>query len=419
MGRMLISNASQVVTVPGSEARCGARMQDIGVIEGASILVEGDRILAVDREDRLRERYDLEGCHVLDASGKTVTPGFVDPHTHLVFGGYREEEYAWRLQGESYVSIMERGGGIVSSVRQTREADFDQLVASGLERLDSMVRFGVTTVESKSGYGLDLETELKQLRVMRKLNELHPIDLVPTFLGPHAVMPEDKGREKAFITFMNDTVLPRVKAEGLAEFVDIFTEKGVFGLEESRLYLKRAQDMGFKIKMHADEIVPLGGAELAAEFGAVSADHLLKVSDQGIEAMRDNGVVATLLPLTAFSLKEPYARARDMIDRGLAVALATDLNPGSCFSESIPLLIALATVYMGMTTEETLCALTLNAAAAVDRADEIGSIEAGKRADLLIHGYDSYRFIPYHFGVSTVETVIKSGEVIYRQSGRC
>ncbi len=414
---LIIKNASQIVTMKGKEAKKGPEMNEIGILERASILIDGEKIVMVGAYEDILERVKIKDYDVIDARGKTITPGFVDPHTHLVFGGYREDEYGWRLQGDSYVSIMERGGGIVNSVSQTREATFEQLVKSGLKRLDSMVRFGVTTVEGKSGYGLDMETELKQLRVMKKLNEMHPLDIVPTFLGPHAVMPEDKGKEMAFIEYMIDKVLPIVKEENLAEFVDIFTEKNVFEIEESRKFLEKAREMGFKIKMHADEIVPLGGAELAAEFGATSADHLLKVSDKGIEMMKKNGVVATLLPLTAFSLKEEYARARDMIDNGLAVALATDMNPGSCFSESIPLVIALATVYMNMTTEETLCALTLNAAAAIDRADVVGSIEAGKQADLIIHEFESYRFIPYHFGVSTVERVIKKGQLIYDREG--
>jgi imidazolonepropionase len=414
---LIIKNASQIVTMKGKEAKKGPEMNDIGLMERASILIEGETIIMVGQYEDILERVKIKDYDVIDARGKTITPGFVDPHTHLVFGGYREDEYGWRLRGDSYVSIMERGGGIVNTVKQTREATFEKLVESGLKRLDSMVRFGVTTVEGKSGYGLDLDTEVKQLRVMKKLNEMHPLEIIPTFLGPHAVMPEDKGKEMAFIEYMNEKVLPIVKEENLAEFVDIFTEKNVFEIEESRKFLEKAKEMGFKIKMHADEIVPLGGAELAAEFGATSADHLLKVSDKGIEMMKENGVVATLLPLTAFSLKEEYARARDMIDNGLAVALATDLNPGSCFSESIPLLIALATVYMNMTTEETLCALTINAAAAIDRADVIGSIEKGKQADLIIHEFESYRFIPYHFGVSTVESVIKKGQVIYDRKG--
>ncbi|MEA3422977.1 MAG: imidazolonepropionase [Bacillota bacterium] len=414
---LIIKDASQIVTVSGFKAKKGEEMNEIGVVENGSILIKNGKIIKVGTFDEIHREVVLEDYEIIDARGKTITPGFIDPHTHVVFGGYRADEYTWRLRGDSYVDIMNRGGGIASSVTKTREASFDELVSSGFDRLKSMVRFGVTTIEGKSGYGLDFETEMKQLRVMKKLDQMQPIEISRTFLGPHAVMPEYKGREMEFIKLINEEMLPFVKKENLAEFVDIFTEKNVFELKESRVYLEKAKELGFKIKMHADEIYPLGGAELAAEFEAISADHLLKVSDKGIEMMKENDVIATLLPLTAFSLKEEYARARDMIDSGLAVALATDLNPGSCFSESIPLVIALATLYMNMTPEETLAALTLNAAAAIDKADVIGSIDTGKQADLLIHEFDSYHYIAYHFGVSTVEKVIKKGKIIYDKEG--
>ncbi|MCD6435133.1 MAG: imidazolonepropionase [Clostridiales bacterium] len=414
---LIIKDASQIVTVSGFKAKKGKEMNNIGLIENASILIENGKIVKVGTFNQINDGISLEDYEIIDARGKTITPGFIDSHTHVVFGGYRADEYSWRLRGDSYVDIMNRGGGIVSSVTKTREASFEKLLEDALNRLDLMLGFGVTTIEGKSGYGLDFETEIKQLKVMKKLDQMHSIDIVRTFLGPHAVMPEYKGREMEYIKLINEKMLPFIKEENLAEFVDIFTEKNVFELEESRVYLQKAKELGFKIKMHADEIYPLGGAELAAEFGATSADHLLKVSDKGIEMMKENDVIATLLPLTAFSLKEKYARARDMIDSGLAVALATDLNPGSCFSESIPLVIALATVYMNMSPEETLTALTLNAAAAIGRADVVGSIDNGKQADLLIHEFESYHFIPYHFGVSTVEKVIKKGKVVYDKKG--
>jgi len=415
--KLIIKNASQIVTVSGFEAKKGNDMNNINVIENGSILIENGKIVKIGLFDEITKEVAVDNYEIIDARGKTITPGFIDSHTHIVFGGYREKEYDWRLRGDSYVDIMKRGGGISNSVTKTREASFDELLDLGLNRLDSMMSFGVTTIEGKSGYGLNLETELKQLKVMKEMDKIHQIDIVSTFLGPHAVMDEYKGKEMEYIQLINDEMLPLVKEENLAEFVDIFTEKNVFEIEESRVYLKKAKQLGFKIKMHADEIFPLGGAELAAEFGATSADHLLKVSDYGIEMMKKHNVIATLLPITAFSLKEEYARARDMIDSGLAVALATDFNPGSCFSESIPLLIALSTLQMEMTTEETITALTLNAAAAIDRADSIGSIDIGKKADIIIHEFPSYKFIPYHIGVSTVETVIKNGEIVYKKRG--
>ena len=408
---LLLENASQIVTVSGFQAKKGAEMQDIGVLEGGSILVRGDRIERVLKSGE--SLGDLVPDLVIDCSGKTILPGFVDSHTHLVFGGYRENEYNWRLRGDSYVDIMNRGGGIINSVRGTREASFESLFKSGMKRLDSMTRFGVTTVEAKSGYGLDKETEIRQLEVIKALQESHSLDLVPTFMGAHSVPLEYKGRGSEFIEFLIADVMPEVAEKGLAEFCDIFCEKNVFSVEESRRLLTAAKAMGFKLKLHADEIVQLGGAELAAELGAVSADHLLQASDEGIRAMADSGVVATVLPCTAFSLKEHYARARQMMDSGCAVAVATDFNPGSCFTESVPLAIALTTLQMGMTIEEVITGLTLNGAAAVGRADEIGSVDVGKKADLVIHEFPSYQFIPYHIGVSTVEKVIKSGRLIF------
>jgi imidazolonepropionase len=276
-----------------------------------------------------------------------------------------------------------------------------------------MLAFGVTTAEGKSGYGLDLQTEIKQLQVMADLDHSHPIDIAKTFLGAHALPRDYQGREAAFVDYLIEKVMPEVMDQELAEFCDVFCEKNVFSISESRRLLQKAKEMGFKLKIHADEIVRLGGAELAAELGAVSADHLLEASDEGIRRIAESKVVATLLPGTAFSLREAYARARYMIDHHCAVALATDLNPGSCFTESIPLIFALATLYMDMTPEEAITALTINGAAALDRADTIGSIDAGKQGDVVVHEFPSYEYIPYHLGVSTVETVIKKGTVVF------
>lgn len=412
MNRLIIRNASQLVTCSGFKAKKGKEMNQLGIIENGAVIVEDGEIKWVGKTPDIPEKFG-KVAETIDATGKTVLPGFVDSHTHFVFGGYREEEYAWRLAGHDYMTIMEKGGGIVNSVRQTRDANLDELIRTGMKRLDSMLSFGVTTVEGKSGYGLDLDTEIKQLQVMKKLNNRHKIDVVSTFLGAHAVPKSYKGREDAFIDEMIHDILPEVVKQDLADFCDVFCEKGVFSIEQSRRMLLAAQAKGLKSKIHADEIVQLGGAELAAEIGAVSADHLLMASDDGIKAMVLQDVVATLLPGTAFSLKEDYARARDMIDSGLAVALATDFNPGSCFTESIPLIIALATLYMGMSIEETITALTINGAAALDKAHEIGSIDVGKRGDLVIHEFPNYKFIPYHIGVSTVEKVVKEGEVVF------
>lgn len=417
-GNILIRNAAQIVTCKGFAAKRGQEMNQLHLIENGSILVEGGLIKAVGKTREILPDLGEGRYEVIDATGKAVLPGFVDSHTHFVFGGYRAEEFSWRLRGDSYMAIMERGGGILSTVQATRAASREELIASGLGRLNSMLSFGVTTVEGKSGYGLDRDTELKQLEIMAHLQENHPLDIVPTFLGAHAVPREYRGREDDFIDFLLRDVLPEVRERGLAEFCDIFCEKGVFDLKQSRRLLQGAGDMGFKLKLHADEIVTLGGAELAAELGAISADHLLQASDQGIRDMAERNVISTLLPGTAFSLKEPYARGREMIDRGCAVALATDLNPGSCFTESIPLLFALATLYMNITTEEAVTAMTINGAAALDRADTIGSIDVGKRGDLVILEFPSYKYIPYHIGVSTVEKVVKDGRLVFDKMRR-
>ena len=357
--------------------------------------------------------FDVSDFDAIDARNKAVLPGFVDSHTHFVFGGYRAEEFSWRLRGDSYMEIMKRGGGIVNTVEATRRASFEELVQAGIKRLDSMLSFGVTTVEGKSGYGLDRDTEIKQLEVMAHLNNIHYVDIAATFLGAHAIPPDFKGKEDAFIDFLVRDVMPQVVEQNLAEFCDIFCEQNVFSIEQSRQLLSQAKQLGLKIKIHADEIVHTGGAELASELQAVSADHLLQASDEGIGEMATEGVIATLLPGTAFSLKEPYARGRYMIDANCAVALATDFNPGSCFSESIPLIIALAALYMKISIEEAITAMTINGAAALDRADSIGSIDVGKHGDLVILEFPSYKFIPYHIGVSTVEKVVKKGNLLF------
>ncbi len=415
--KMLIKNAAELVTCSGNCAKKGKEMSELHVIPDGAVVIEDGIITAAGSTQEVCAHLNEANYQVIDASGKAVLPGFVDSHTHLVFGGYRAEEFSWRLRGDSYMEIMQRGGGIINTVKATREATKAELLISAKKRLDSMLSFGVTTVEGKSGYGLDGETEIKQLEVMQQLNQEHPVDVVSTFLGAHAVPNEYKGRESEFIDFLIDKVLPVVSARKLAEFCDVFCEKNVFSVEQSRRLLCKAQELGLGAKLHADEIVQLGGAELAAELGAVSADHLLQASDEGINALAQAGVVATLLPGTAFSLKESYARGRFMIDQGCAVALATDMNPGSCFTESIPLIFALAVLYMNLSIEEALTAYTINGAAAVGRADKIGSLDVGKQGDLVILEFPSYQYIPYHIGVSTIEKVVKRGLLAYDKIG--
>ena len=412
MRRLVITNAN-IYTPVGTAGKRGAEMGDILHIEKGGIIIEDGIIRWVGPDSEMPEPEGHVRDEVyMDALGRAVLPGFVDSHTHLVFGGYRPEEFGWRLKGDTYMSIMERGGGIQSTVNATRAASAEELREKAEWYLDEMSAMGATTVEAKSGYGLDTETEERMLRVIKELAEdsERKVDVVSTFLGAHAVPKEYKGRTAEYVDLIIKEMLPRFR--DMAEFCDIFTEKNVFELEDSRRLLEAAREAGYKLKMHADEIVSLGGAELAADLGAVSADHLLHVSDEGIRRMAESGTVATLLPLTAFALKEEFAPARKFIDAGCTVALASDLNPGSCFSGSIPLTIALACIYMKMSVEETLTALTLNGAAAIDRAARIGSIEAGKQGDVVILHFDTLDALPYYVGMNCVDVTIKNGIIL-------
>lgn len=399
-------------TPEGTTSRKGGDMAAIKTVTNAAIVIRDGVIRYAGPMDDMPSELKNENVRTIDAEGRAVLPGFVDSHTHLIFGGFRPDEFEWRMKGDTYMSIMERGGGIQSTVNATRTLSQEELEERAQWFINRMSHMGVTTVEAKSGYGLDTETELKMLKAIDSLRkkEGQSLEIVPTFLGAHAVPTEYKGRTAEYVDHIIKDMLSLAKE--YARFCDVFCEKNVFELEDSERLLRAAADAGYELKLHADEIVTLGGAELAAKVGAVSADHLLHVSDQGIADMAKSGVVATLLPLTAFSLKEPYAPARKFIDGGCAVALATDLNPGSCLSGSIPLTIALACIYMNMSIEETLTALTLNGAAAVGQAGETGTLEVGKRGDVVILHFDNYRMLPYYVGMNCVKTVISSGRIV-------
>ena len=406
----LYRGISELVTCRGGVRR-GAAMREVGVIEDGAFLVRDGRIAAVGKREDLEKGYRGEA---FDCGNRLVTPGFVDSHTHLVFGGERAEEFSWRLRGDSYLSIMERGGGIVNTVDATRAASEEALEAQAKKHLVHMLAMGVTTCEVKSGYGLDTQTELKQLSVVRRLRTSQKTRLVPTFMGAHAV---PRGmRSEEYIDYCLAESLPAAAKSGLCEFADIFVERGAFSLDEARRYLSRAKELGLRTKVHADEITPLGGAGLAVEAGACSADHLLQVSDRDIGALARSSTVATVLPLTAFCLGEEYAPARKLIDGGAIVAAASDFNPGSCCTYSVPLLIALCCIYMKLSVEETISALTINGAAACGREALVGSIEVGKRADFLIFDCKELKCLPYYTGINLVKSVFIEGEKVYGEA---
>ncbi len=408
-----IKHATQLATL--SSERKGPRskegMSELGLIEDGSIWMESGLIQAVGTTKELEKLYAdrMHEAEVFDATGHLVTPGLVDPHTHVVYGGSREREFEMRLEGATYMDIMNAGGGIHATTRMTREASEEELMEQTIGRLDSFLAHGVTTVEGKSGYGMNLETELKQLRVMKKLQEEHPIDLVPTFMGAHAVPKDYKGREDEFVDHLINDMLPIVAEEKLAEFNDVFCEKGVFTPEQSERILKAGKKYGLIPKIHADEIEPYGGAELAAKIGAISAEHLLKASEEGIQAMAKSGTIACLLPATALYLREEAAPGRRMVDEGVAVAISTDCNPGSSPTTSMPLVMNLACISMRLTPAEALTAATYNAACAINKQEKIGSLEVGKQADVVLWNVENYQELQYLFGVNHVKTVWKNG----------
>jgi len=417
---ILIKNANEVITlknaVPGP--RIKEQMRDIAVIEKGSVLIEGDRIVAVGTYEQLAQEFPslVDVAKVIDASGKIVMPGLVDCHTHLVHGGTREQEFNMRLNGSTYMDIMNAGGGIHATTKRTRETSFDALYEKTMQHLDVFLKHGVTTVEAKSGYGLDWETEKKQLEVAKKLQDTHAVDVVSTFMGAHAVPHEYKGHEDEFVDVVIREMLPKVAELKLAEFNDVFCEKGVFTPAQSRRILEAGKALGLTPKIHADEIEPYNGAELAAEVGAISAEHLLVASDEGIQNMAKAGTIAVLLPGTAFFLRAPFARGRLMIDEGVPVAISTDFNPGSSPTMSLPFIMNLACMHMGMTLEEVLTATTINAAYALNRGHEIGTLEAGKQADIVLLDVANYKQLQYFYGMNHTHTVIKSGRVVVRDS---
>ncbi len=411
---LLIKNIGQLITMAGPAPRLGYQMKDLGLIENGAVAVAGEEILAVGKSEEIEGRVNLaEGCSVIEAAKRVVTPGLIDPHTHPVFSKTREKEFEMRIEGKSYMEIAAAGGGIRASVRDLRETEYDDLMRKTIKHIDSLMSYGVTTIEAKSGYGLSTESEIKQLEIIKDINETHPADLIPTFLGAHEVPDEYRDNRSKYIDLVINEMIPLVVKKGLAEFCDIFCEEGVFNIDESRQIMQAAADRGLKLKFHADELASTGGAELAAEMGAISADHIVFVSDEGIRAMAEAGTAAVLLPGTCFSLNSSrFAPARRFIDAGVTVSLSTDCNPGSSFTESLPLMTTLAALHYKMTAAESISATTVNAACALDRGGKIGQLLTGLPADIVIWNMNDYRELPYHYGINPVNTVIKKGKII-------
>lgn len=409
----VLVGASELVTMAGG-VRKGGALGEPGVIAGGALAIEGGKIVAVGSEVEIRQLIGPK-TKVIEAGGRAVIPGFVDPHTHLCWGGDRADEFAQRLAGATYQEIAARGGGILSTVRATRAASEAELVESGRRRLNALAASGTTTVEVKSGYTLNLEGELKQLRAIQAMAAGHPLDVVPTFMGAHEFPPEYRENREGFVDLLCQEMIPAVAASGLARFCDVFTETGVFTPDQTRRILAAGKAHGLTPKVHADELSDLGGGGVAAELGAISADHLLYANDDSLTAMAQAGTVAVCLPGTAFCLMNvPYAPARRMVELGCTVALASDYNPGSCPVYKIPFLIALACMNLKLTIEEALAAATINAAAAIGMQEQVGSLEVGKQADFLLLDLPSYRHLPYQIGQGGIHAVYKRGALIAR-----
>ena len=413
MANLLIYNIGLLATPIGNKANSGPKQDEITFIENAYIYIE-DKII---KEVGKGQGPDADAK--LDAKGKLVTPGLVDSHSHLVFGGNRANELKMKLEGKSYLEILESGGGILSTVKATNNASFEELYQKAYKDLDEMLSYGTTTLEAKSGYGLSFEQELKQLEVVKELNKNHPIDLVSTFMGGHALPVEYKDNREIFIDEVCEKMIPYISENRLAEFCDVFCEKGVFDVEETRKILQTGQKYNLKSKIHADEIEAIGGSQLAGELNAISAEHLIVCDEKGMEAMSKSGTIACLLPCTSLYLGADFAKAKAMIEHNIPIALASDYNPGSCPSLNMQLVMNLACLKYRMSPNQVLNAVTLNGAAAIDKADKIGTIETGKQADIIIWDTNDFNYIFYRLGSNLVDKVIKKGRILIDNEKTC
>ncbi len=409
---LIIKNIGKLATMRGKNIPLiGSDMNEVEIIENAYVAIKDGKFIKIGKEEEYKDLVN-SNTKIDDANGLLVTPGLIDSHTHLVHGGSRENEFLKKISGVPYIEVLKQGGGILSTVDSTKNSTFDELYNKAYKSLDRMLELGVTTIEAKSGYGLELETELKQLEVAKELNKNHYIDIVNTFLGAHTVPKEYKGKSKEYIELIVNEMLPTVKEKELAEFCDVFCEEGVFTVEESEYILSKSKDLGYKLKIHADEIVSLGGAELSARLKCTSSDHLMAASEEGMKMMAENDVIANLLPATSFNLNKNYADARKMIDLGVAVSLSSDYNPGSCPSENLQFVMQLGCLGLKMTAKEVLNAVTINAACSIDRQSDIGSIEVGKKADLVVFDAPNIEYLMYHFGINHVFKVYKEGTLV-------
>jgi imidazolonepropionase len=409
---ILIVNANELVTLSANNQRprTGKHLLDLGVVRDGALVIKDGRIADVGRTPEITRAYKSED--MVNASGKIVLPGFVDCHTHLVFAGSREDEFLWRVDGASKQEILDRGGGVLKIVKETRRANVEKLVEKATETLNSMLEHGTTTVEAKSGYGLTTKDEMKILEAIQRLNEMHPVDLVPTFLGANAIPLEYANEPEDFVNLIIDDMIPKAADKGHAEFCDVSCERDAFSMDQSRRILTAGKDLGLKPKVHADESSVSGGAELAATVGAASADHMLFSSGEGLKVMAEKEIVATLLPASAFSLMtDRFPDVRTMINLNVPIALGTDFSP-NCWVENLQLVIAFACHFMRLNPAEAITAATINAAHAINRAGEIGSLEIGKKADVIVLDAPNHNFLGYRFSVNLVEKVIKNGRLV-------
>ena len=412
---LIIIHINELVTMDSKYGvpRRGKNMAELAPIHDGAVAISGNSIVFVGTTNELFSNFFPNGKTVIiDATNRLVTPGFVDPHTHIIFDGFRENELEMKLAGKTYLEILESGGGILKTVRATRKASLEILIQNGKKILNRMMEYGTTTMETKSGYGLDVENEIKSLLAAKELNLEHPMDVISTFLGAHAVPPEYEGETDDYVELIISEMIPKVAQEELAEFCDVFCEEGIFSVVQTKKILKAAMKYGLKPQIHIDEIIDTNGALLAAELNAVQTGHMLKSNDEGLRAMKEAQTIATLLPGTPFCLMmRDYAPARKIIEFGIPIALATDLNP-NCWTESMQIIIALACYHMKLSPAEALTAATINAACALQKQEQIGSIEVGKKADLIIFDVPNHNFLPYQFGVNLVSKVIKNGKVV-------